>query len=148
MNKIDYIVKKYIVAVGCIFLVSHGARQLLLKKYGAEEFTMSVRVIEIKCPGCGAPVDISQKTCIYCKQPLVISTFNSVYDMPAPMVNRYANAYRQALSDNPEDRQLNNSIAMCYLKLKLYDKALDAFEKAMEDNFDNSETFFMLPFAF
>ena len=31
---------------------------------------------------------------------------------------------------------------MCYLKLKLYDKALPAFEKAMEDNFDNSETFF------
>ena len=31
---------------------------------------------------------------------------------------------------------------MCYLKLKLYDKALPAFELAMEDNFDNSETFF------
>lgn len=31
---------------------------------------------------------------------------------------------------------------MCYLMLKLYDKALPAFEKAMEDNFDNSETFF------
>ena len=31
---------------------------------------------------------------------------------------------------------------MCYLKLKLYDKALTAFEKAMEDNFDNPETFF------
>jgi tetratricopeptide (TPR) repeat protein len=31
---------------------------------------------------------------------------------------------------------------MCYLKLKLYDKALASFEKAIEDNFDNSETFF------
>jgi tetratricopeptide (TPR) repeat protein len=31
---------------------------------------------------------------------------------------------------------------MCYLKLGLHDKALSAFEKAMEDNFDNSETFF------
>lgn len=31
---------------------------------------------------------------------------------------------------------------MCYLKLKLYDKAAEAFERAMEDNFDNSETFF------
>ena len=31
---------------------------------------------------------------------------------------------------------------MCYLKLGLYDKALLAFEKAMENNFDNSETFF------
>jgi tetratricopeptide (TPR) repeat protein len=62
--------------------------------------------------------------------------------MPMPMVNKYANAYKQALADSPDNQDLNNSIAMCYLKLKLYDKALAAFERAMEDNFDNSETFF------
>jgi len=58
------------------------------------------------------------------------------------MVNKYANAYRQALSANPDDKTINNSLAMCYLKLKLYDRALVSFEKAMEDNFDNPETFF------
>lgn len=62
--------------------------------------------------------------------------------MPMPQVNKYAGAYRKALAENPENTELNNSIAMCYLKLKLYDKALSAFELAMEDNFDNSETFF------
>ena len=31
---------------------------------------------------------------------------------------------------------------MCYLKLKMYDKALAAFEKAIEDYFDDSETYF------
>lgn len=31
---------------------------------------------------------------------------------------------------------------MCYLKLKMYDKAFGAFEKAIEDNFDNPETYF------
>jgi tetratricopeptide (TPR) repeat protein len=31
---------------------------------------------------------------------------------------------------------------MCYLKLKLYDKAAENFEKAIADNFENSETFF------
>jgi tetratricopeptide (TPR) repeat protein len=62
--------------------------------------------------------------------------------MPIPMINQYANSYRQALAESPEDREINNSIAMCYLKLKLYDKALSAFEKAMQENFDNSETFF------
>ena len=103
---------------------------------------MATKAIDIKCPNCGAAVDTGQKTCKYCKQPIIISTFNSVYDMPAPMINQYANAYRQALAVSPEDKELNNSIAMCYLKLKLYDKALGAFEKAMEDNFDNSETFF------
>jgi len=62
--------------------------------------------------------------------------------MPMPMVNQYAAAYREALQTEPDARDLNNNLAMCYLKLRLYDKALVAFEKAIEDNFDNSETFF------
>ena len=50
--------------------------------------------------------------------------------------------YKQGLSIDPNNRELNNSIGMCYLKLKLYDNALRAFAKAIEENFDNSETFF------
>lgn len=103
---------------------------------------MSQQVVEINCPGCGARVTTGQSECEWCHQPIVISTFNSVYSMPMPQVNKYAGAYRKALAENPENTELNNSIAMCYLKLKLYDKALPAFELAMEDNFDNSETFF------
>lgn len=62
--------------------------------------------------------------------------------MPMPLINKYANAYRQALSEFPENPELSTSVAMCYLKLKLYDKAVIAFEKAAEGNFDNSEIFF------
>lgn len=103
---------------------------------------MAQQIVEINCPGCGARVSTGQAECEWCHQPIIISTFNSVYSMPLPEVNKYANAYRKAIAENPENTVLNNSIAMCYLKLKLYDKALPAFEKAMEDNFDNSETFF------
>lgn len=103
---------------------------------------MAQQVVEINCPGCGARVTTNQTECEWCHQPVVISTFNSVYSMPMPIVNKYASAYRKSLTENPDNTDLNNSIAMCYLKLNLYDKALPAFEKAMEDNFDNSETFF------
>lgn len=103
---------------------------------------MAQQIVEINCPGCGARVSIGQAECEWCHQPLIISTFNSVYSMPRSEVDKYAEAYRKAIAENPENTVLNNSIAMCYLKLKLYDKALPAFEKAMEDNFDNSETFF------
>ena len=96
---------------------------------------MSQQVIELNCPGCGARVNTGQKECDWCHKPIVISTFNSVYAMPMPEVNKYAGTYRKALAENPDDITLNNSVAMCYLKLQLYDKA-------MEDNFDNSETFF------
>lgn len=103
---------------------------------------MASQVIEMNCPGCGARVTTSQTVCDFCHKPITISTFNSVYSMPMPEVNKYAGAYRQALAANPDHQQLNISAAMCYLKLKLYDKALEAFEKAMVDNFDNSEIFF------
>lgn len=103
---------------------------------------MSHQVVEINCPGCGARVSTGQKECEWCHKPIIISTFNSVYSMTMPEVNKFAGVYRKALAENPDNQDLNNSVAMCYLKLKLYDKALPAFEKAMEDNFDNSETFF------
>lgn len=103
---------------------------------------MSHTVIEMNCPGCGARVSTGQSECEWCHKPIIISTFNSVYSMPMPEVNKFAGAYRKALAENPDNQELNNSVAMCYLKLKLYDKALPAFGKAMEDNFDNSETFF------
>lgn len=103
---------------------------------------MTYQITSLKCPTCGAPVSTAREICEYCGNAVIISSFNSVYDMPLPQVNKYAGEYRKALSENPESQELNTSVAMCYLKLKMYDKALPAFEKAMEDNFDNSETFF------
>ncbi len=102
---------------------------------------MAFTVERLVCPGCGFPVAADAKECP-AGHPVNISTFNSVYSMPLPMVNKYANTYKKELLDEPENKELNNAMGICYLKLKLYDKALAAFEKAMEDNFDNSETFF------
>lgn len=102
---------------------------------------MPIKTEGLTCPGCGFPVSVGMTECP-AGHPLNISTFNSVYDMPMPLVNKYANSYRKALADSPDDKELNNSVGICYLKLRLYDKALPAFEKAMEDNFDNSESFF------
>lgn len=103
---------------------------------------MAHQILDLKCPGCGAPSGAGETVCRYCGRPVIISTFNSVYTMPMPEINRYAGAYRQALAENPENTELNRSVAMCYLKLRLYDKAQEAFEKAAEQEFDNPETFF------
>ncbi len=103
---------------------------------------MAYQIVGMKCPMCGAPIAVDEKECSYCMSPVVITTFNSVYSMPLPQVNKYAGAYKNSLELEPGNAALNNSAAMCYLKLKLYDKAAAAFEKAIEDNFDNSETYF------
>lgn len=103
---------------------------------------MGQQVIELNCPGCGARVNTGQKECEWCHKPIVISTFNSVYSMSMPEVNKYVGTYRKALSENPDNKELNKSIAICYLKLRILDKALTAFEKAIEENFDDSELYF------
>lgn len=103
---------------------------------------MSQRVVQLTCPNCGAPAAMGCKVCEYCGRPVVITTFTSVAEMPLSEVNKYAGSYRKALAESPDSQDLNGSIAMCYLKLKLYDKALAAFEKALVDNFDNSEISF------
>lgn len=102
---------------------------------------MAYQVMHLTCPGCGEPVEPGMKECPN-YHPLNISSFNSVASMPLPMVNKYANTYKKRLAENPYDSLSNESIAFCYLKLKLYDKALEAFEKAVEENFDNAELYF------
>lgn len=103
---------------------------------------MSTQVVDLKCRGCGAPVSIDEKVCKYCGGPVSVSTFNSVNGMSLPLVNKYANSYRADLQNNPNDMGANKAIAYCYLKLKMYDKALEYFEKAVVDNFDDSEVYF------
>lgn len=103
---------------------------------------MSTKVFSLSCPGCGAPAETSTRTCSFCDRPIVIRTFRSVAEMTLPEVNKYAGAYKKALAEHPDDQDLNGAVGMCFMKLRLYDKALAAFEKAIVDNFDNAETFF------
>ena len=102
---------------------------------------MPHKVLSLECEGCGAPVRIGQTRCEYCGRPVVITTFNSVYDMEMPQLNKFVEGYKQELEKAPNNREYNHGVGSCYFLLGLKDKALTAFEKAMEDNFDRSETF-------
>lgn len=103
---------------------------------------MPYTVIDLTCPGCGVPVNTSQKTCKYCGRELVITSFSSVYSLLPQDINKYVSSYKKVLSEDPNNPTINLSIALCYLKLKLYRQASLSFEKAIEDNFDNSEIYF------
>lgn len=100
-----------------------------------------VKLVDINCPGCGAPLDELQSECAFCHRPIVLKQSDAEALKP-PELNKHIMVYRKILAAAPDSREANNSIALCFLNLKMYDKALEAFEKCMEDNFDNSETFF------
>lgn len=101
-----------------------------------------MRVITMNCPDCGAPVSIGDKECAYCGSSIIITSFSAVSGIEAGKLNSYISNYQEMLKTNPDNNQLNLSTAFCYLQLKIYDKALFYFERAIQDNFRNSETFF------
>ncbi|CAG7654007.1 hypothetical protein ACFQI7_32110 [Paenibacillus allorhizosphaerae] len=100
------------------------------------------KIVDLKCPGCGEPSSTSEQTCKYCGRQVIITSFNSVYEMLPQDVNKYVNSYKEVLRDHPEESSIHTSIGMCYLRLRLHEKALESFEKATQYNFDNSETYF------
>ena len=99
------------------------------------------QVVEMTCPGCGARVQIDQKTCEWCHAPVVITSMSDIFSMSMPDLNKYSKSYEKDLSENPDSALINNSAAICYLKLGFYDKALAKFDKAIEQNLNNSETY-------
>lgn len=99
------------------------------------------QIIEMACPGCGARVQINQKTCEWCHAPIVITSMSDIFSMSAPVINKFSKSYEKDLTENPENAELNNSLAMCYLKLGFYDKAFEKFDKAIEQNLNNLETY-------
>lgn len=106
---------------------------------------MAVKVINLKCSACGAALTPSQMQCEYCDRPVVVTSFNSVYAQDLPTLNRLSRALDKDLREgvSPElGADMKFTIGGCYLKLKLYDKALQRFEEAIEENFDNPEASF------
>lgn len=98
-------------------------------------------VVELKCPGCGARVQINQKECEYCHSPIIVSSMSEIFNMSAANLNKYSKSYENDLAENPDNAELNNSLAMCYLKMGFYDKALQKFDKAIEQDLNNPETY-------
>lgn len=103
---------------------------------------MASEFIQIKCPGCGAAVSTKDTECEYCGKPVMIKNFNSIASMSMPELNKYVGSYKREIDRNGDNSAINKSIAMCYLKLKQYKQAEDYFQKAMLDDFDDSENYF------
>ena len=113
---------------------------------------MSTQVVDLTCGGCGAALAPAEVKCKFCGRAIVISSFNSITQMTMPDLKNAVAEYQKGncasavsggeANSAPSDGSINFSMACCYLKLKFYDKALEKFEAAIEDNFDNSETYF------
>lgn len=106
---------------------------------------MAVKMVDLKCSGCGYALTPSNVECPRCGNAITVTSFNSVYTQDLPTLNKLSRVLDKDLREGTSP-ELNSNIKFtlggCYLKLKLYDKALQRFEEAIEENFDNPEASF------
>ena len=101
-----------------------------------------MEIISMNCPNCGASVTTQVKQCEYCMSDILIRSFRNLSSMPLPQVNKYMANYRTASAEHPSHKDVNLSTGLCFLRLKKYDQALEYFEKAQADNFEDAAPFF------
>lgn len=94
------------------------------------------------CPNCDFPLALGDKVCPKCGQNVVVDA-SILATMPTMQVGKYAKSYSKMLAADPDNQELNGYAAMCYLRLRLYDRAMPLFEKAIDENFESAEPYFM-----
>lgn len=101
-----------------------------------------MEIIALKCPNCGASISTKTKECDYCQSEILVKSFKSLTSLPAPQINKYMSSYKESLTEHPNHNGLNTSVGLCFLRLKKYDQALQYFEKAQAENFEDASPFF------
>ncbi|MBD5132700.1 MAG: hypothetical protein HDT28_08995 [Clostridiales bacterium] len=98
-----------------------------------------------KCFNCGSPDFLDNGECVCCH---VIADFNQekAATLPPPVLNRQTMILQQAIVKHSADTEVtvpaNTSLGLCFMNLRMFDKAIEAFEKAMPLSFDNPEPHF------
>ena len=95
-----------------------------------------------ECPNCGAGINATDKKCPFCRGPILVSSINESSSLTFVQLQKYQSRYKQLLADASDDVDLNISLGMIYMKLKLYDNAESCFSKAIDKCFDNPDLFF------
>jgi tetratricopeptide (TPR) repeat protein len=101
-----------------------------------------LRVIDQTCPGCNAPLDHTARNCAYCARPIVITSFSTLHECTPQQASNYMRMYQGMETEGVLDADGRSALAMCYLKVGLFDKALREFDFALDSNPANSETYF------
>lgn len=101
-----------------------------------------INVADLKCPGCGERWAPNMKECPFCHKPIVFTSFNNVGAFSVLELKKYTENYKEILSAG-EDKEAERSLAICLIKLNLYDKALAVLEKSLEENFSDADAYFL-----
>ena len=111
-----------------------------------------MQTVNLSCSGCGAPVDPGAKRCEYCRRAIVLSGSSEILNTPEPLLRDLMRQYEQgnvaervaagAAGGAVAPQRVDFSIGLCCLKLKLYDKAAEKFDAAIDDTPGSADVYF------
>lgn len=102
-----------------------------------------MKVEDLRCPGCGHPVSCEVKKCEYCGRIIEITSFSEAETLTTQDLKKNIAFYGSCVGGN-QNTSVYFSQGICFLKLKLYDKAIECFEKVTAIDFSNAEAYFYL----
>lgn len=101
-----------------------------------------MEILLLSCPYCAAKISSHGNECEYCGFEYMLSSYTSMAKIGDQDLKKYVRAYKDALKDEPDNPNLNYSAGLCSLRLRLFDKALESFEKAIADDIDSGDAYF------
>ena len=109
--------------------------------------------VDLSCVSCGAGISPDIHKCEYCGRVIVIKNFASLKNVANKDIILWSRLIESGnITATGSTAEVGRaipeyasafSLACCYLRLELYDKALVFFEKAMNYGSDNPETYFL-----
>ena len=96
----------------------------------------------VVCYSCGAIAQLEVKVCSYCRNPVRVTSFESITNLSPVSLNKYVASYNAVLAKDPGNPDSSVALAFCLLRLRLYDNASQAFGKVFQANVSEPDTFF------
>ncbi|MBQ9638286.1 MAG: hypothetical protein IJV22_01850 [Bacteroidales bacterium] len=101
-----------------------------------------MQAITLPCPSCGASVAQTDSECEFCHSKIIITRLDEARSMSALQLKKYAASYTKTLAEQPDNAAVQQSVGLCYMQLRLFEKAQAAFERAIEQAPDNAEVYY------
>lgn len=108
---------------------------------------MLVSVVNLKCSNCGESLAESMSRCPSCDQPVVIKKMSSLFGVPPAELNmrwRLMDRARLEEQDNDLVSDADFTAGCCFLRLKMFDRAMMRFDKTVTLNPGNADAFFCM----
>ena len=108
---------------------------------------MGFRVVEVSCPGCGAPWSTAQRTCEYCGRPVVVTSLSDLSGLTAADLRKASRSLGAAVDGGADDPLVWLALGATFLKLGQYDRAGTQFGAVIDEAPGESEAYFYAAIA-